>query len=467
MNNFRLTGIPSPYYISKEGNDANSGLTPDLPKATLANHNSGGYHIIGTGVYKGAIVLSNNLFGGVYMADGLVKILATGNIVATANDNFYNTYLNTTTNQAHTIFIDMGGFSYVGGRGQQHFNCVFTNGSYIHNTGASMVPLLQRCVMDCDTTLTGVQFTFSYCQFFNGNNTIPSLTTIENSYIDYATVFSLPSYFTTPSTQFFNNCFNGKIVIGASAYELKKDKSGTLIPDRIGNGVLDLETIDATVYTRGNFSQDPEFLNISKRDYWSVSSTSPLLFAASNPLNNIGNVRYSVVKKVTDTEFVGGTITDLITLANDYVLQTPATSGQVVTLPIQIAPIPQVLDTLNFARALNFNSDITLGDAENNNVTIIQNYADGTAGANPRRLTYEMRWSNQSTQPTLDAHWDNNGYGTAGNYFTFEQDTIPKVSFDGVSAFYGNGSPEYDVLVGGKISAKWVQFRVKLLNGIG
>jgi len=53
-NNFRLTGD---YYVSKEGSDANSGFTPDLPKLTVAAGialltTSNKTLVIGTGIYE-------------------------------------------------------------------------------------------------------------------------------------------------------------------------------------------------------------------------------------------------------------------------------------------------------------------------------------------------------------------------------------------------------------------------------
>jgi hypothetical protein len=58
LHNFKITTLPTPFYISKKGNDANTGLTPDSPRATIAQISGRTHGIVGTGVYRGAFVVA-------------------------------------------------------------------------------------------------------------------------------------------------------------------------------------------------------------------------------------------------------------------------------------------------------------------------------------------------------------------------------------------------------------------------
>jgi hypothetical protein len=366
---------------------------------------------------------------------------------------------------ATNIHFKLNGFSILlSGQTSSFTDCVIENGTI--TTSNALQRIFTRTIIESFSgeiagTGGGSIRTFTKCSIFNSNfvfSATPTTRTFTDNYVDKATIISWNSYVAESST-FTNNNFEGILQVNGVLYELKKLKDGiTNRPDANVN-LLDLATIDPTVYTRKNFAQDPQFLNIEKRDYFSVAPTSPMLFADSTGIGNIGNVRVATV--------AGGSITDLTTSAGDLLLDPPNTTGQVTSLPIEAFPIAQPIQSLDIAKILNFNSAEGAGTAENNNVVIVENFADLTAGANPRRLTYEMRWTDASAMPLVDADWTCQNYfpisGSAGDWFKFEHDVKPLVDVNGL----GNGDPSFNGTGAVGIKARWIQIRVTIIGGIG
>lgn len=465
-NNFRITGIGSPYYISKDGNDADTGLTADDPKATLQRY--GNNHIIGTGQYKGTFDLNSIIATITYYADRYVKIFLTGDLISSSGNGLSVASMNTQLVGGY-FEIEFNGFRFSNNRGQfQGYRTILKDGIWFSPTTGFHEHRLN------DSVAVDMVSSNNYMTFFLNNSILLNcdLDTLYSSahvnselidtYADPSTNIRMLTYFATPASQ-FNNCnYQGQIIIAGTPHELKKDKSGVDIPSRIGNGITDIATIDATVYTRGNFSEDPQFNNIAKRDYWSVASTSPNLFASTTS-GSIGNVRAATTITTADSEINTGTIVDLVLDTNDYRVNLPATSGTLTSNPIQIAPISQIIQNIDFSVLKLFDSLEVLGSSENTNVTISDNYTALTAGANPRRLTYEMRWTEQDAEPTLPSEYDNNGYTTAGDFVKLEYFGQPLVDDSGV----GNGDPTYDILTPNRLKARWVQIRITVFDGIG
>jgi hypothetical protein len=459
-NNFRKTGNA---YISKDGNDANSGLSAELPKQTLAFYSTA-ENVVGCGEYKGAFSFAR----GIFVPDGTCKINATANIASTVADASFTVRFGRTTERNANFYIALNGFSFIATIGTHAFYDVVLLGGGLTKTNNTL--LFVRTILESvNATVSGnAVTTMNYCKVFNSIVTARALTSvITDCYFDEASILSMPlGYFTTPSTGFKNNNFGGLVNVGGINYELKLDKGGIPIPARVSNGINDLATIDATVYTRGNFYQDPAFLNLAKGDFWSVDSTSPMLFADTTALASIGYVWVATVKKATDTEFSSpASIEDLQSSLGDYYFDPASLDdiGSVLSQPIQIANAPAKIKHINLAGLLAFNSLQTIGGAENTSVPAVENYLAGTAGANPRRLTYEMRWSNQSAMPASPVEWDNNMIITAGDFAKFEHNSIPLIDNMGK----GNGEPDFNQLSSGSIQAKWIQVKIYLLKGIG
>jgi hypothetical protein len=307
-----------------------------------------------------------------------------------------------------------------------------------------------------------------YAMFFNITLqlNLSSTSSITNGYSDETSVIVSTAYFTTPATQFINCNWMGRFNIGSTLYELKKDKYGVLIPARIGNGIADLSAIDANVYTRGNFAQNPLFLNISQQDFFSVAALSPNLFADNTGGGNIGAVRFSVVIKATDPEFASPvSSSNIATVASSLVFSGTPPSGTIVSKPYQIAPIAQAVQLMDYAGLFEYDSLQTIGGAENKNVLQVIAYLAGTAGINPARLVREYRWTESDVEPVLDADYTNSGYidggHPAGTFFSFAKNTKPLVS----TSLIGNGEPTFSSASAGPIKVCWIQERITIFEG--
>jgi hypothetical protein len=281
----------------------------------------------------------------------------------------------------------------------------------------------------------------------------------------------MDNYFNPASSRFLNNNFMGKIIIGANTYELKRDKAGVLIPSRVGNGILDLQSIDGSVYTRGNYAQNPEYVNLSGGDYWTVLPTSPMITNNNLFGANIGSCRVAnnVLKANDNSIFVTPTGSGIDLVGDDLEYTGAGTNGNITSSIIDLGK-QITLDDTKFIMDLNFNSDSARGAVDNNNVTVVNDYSlDLTNdGRIPARLTYRMRWSNKSTQPTTDSDWDNGGYLTAGTYGLFEVNQPPRVSISRNNnlLIVGNGEPDFIIEKSNKIKARWVQLFIVIYKGI-
>jgi hypothetical protein len=117
----------------------------------------------------------------------------------------------------------------------------------------------------------------------------------------------------------------------------------------------------------------------------------------------------------------------------------------------------------NLFSLFSFDSIFAGGTSDNNNVTTANQFAAGTAGSNPRRLTVLMRWSNSNSEPAINSDWDNGGLVSAGSFVPFEYYVDLKVDSSG----RGTGVVGYDGLGAVSPFAKWVQFTVVVDNNFG
>jgi hypothetical protein len=284
----------------------------------------------------------------------------------------------------------------------------------------------------------------------------------------------MPVYYATPATQFLRNNFQGTIIVAGTPYELKKDKAGVDIPSRVLNGIADLAVLDATVYTRGNFAQDPEFVNLAKGDFWSVQSTSPNYIVANKNFVNIGNAKLqNTIAKADDVAYFDiADGTDILLSGNDLIFDTSSVlfQGLIPSKKIDLGKVT-VLENITATMLLAFNSDSAIGSANNTNVLqVIRTHATtsgggGDAGANPQRLTYKMRWTKNTAEPLVDADWDNQEYLTAGDYGTFEVNAGAKVCAYGGN-IYTSGDPLFSITNNAFVVARWVQFELYINEGI-
>lgn len=437
-HNFRLTGT---FYVSKAGNDANDGLTKDTPKATinaalgLVNAVSQTI-IIGTGVYEEAINRAGN--STMLRGDGNVKIKGNG------SNNFTVT-----------------------SGGQQYIDITFENYATLNFTVATNV---LRCTFINIPNLTG-SLTISYCIFINctvapAAGLLGSFSIFINSYV----------YFGSVST---NNYFNS-----ASIYRIKATNqhnyNNIMCPIYVLNTYYaDLAAfrVDNPTINANSFNLPPKFNNVYKYDF-TLQYDSPHIMAASDGVNNIGGTSYAKVSDMfvsSEWQIANGAIystangtttttnpanADIVYDGQDLVLAAGRIQGYVIPAPVKVASNPQVLQGVNLNGIGYFNKSAATGTLMNDNVPDADTYSNSgsAAGANPDRLSYGLRFTDNDIQPGSDVDWINGYNGPAGAFVLLEPFGKPLMNTNGV----GNGSTLFDTSIGVELSVIWVQPKITL-----
>lgn len=466
-NNFRTTGS---FYMSKDGNDANPGTDPNAGKATVTRYGAG-THVIGNGVYEQAFAFGTS-GAEQYNADGISTYIFSANGIV-GNFLVGQGIAFNTVPQSLMSYIVLGSFQFriANYGGTNTFNrMIFEGGGtgtiLTEDVFATQTNIFNKCVFsDLTLNLLGVNVNkYINSKIFNSTISGNITDVFDSTDVDAATVVTLNTYLTTPATQFVNCNFRGAFNVGGTFYELKKDKNGNAIdPNPL---YTDLAVIDATVYDRGNFSQDPLYQNLPKREYWTVAATSPNILAGTAQ-TNIGNVLAGVAIKVSDPQLSSGaTVIDLIISSGDYIYDTGAGSGfgSVESDNIEAFPIAQQVSYVIFAILLSATNTLeAIGSAKNKNYPSTTNYAPGTAGANPRRYQYEMMWTDAANAPTLLSEYTNNGYFAADTYAKMQMFDVPRVDINGI----GNGDPAFIPTGSAPILAKHIKAKITLLEGAG
>jgi hypothetical protein len=495
-HNFKLTGN---IYVSKEGNDANAGTSPDAPKLTVqAGLNaltSGQVLVIGAGFYNENLQreLNNTTILSLFViGDGLVIINGDGINVwlysaSVGGSAIIRTifFKNIIFSGGNTIQVQASG-----GTGVQQYvldfeNCVIKNPiflNYSFGSGDGRVNF-RKTVFTSNLTISGspaVPSRGSHIDSIYINSTLSIFLSMINCYID-------PYSVVTPTNTISTNNFNFNNIQGAIIMNVASAVTTGVIQDKVGNyydlslaGTGGAGTIgdpfwrDNTngaafyfaehriaypTFNTRSFSADPLFNDAPNLNF-TLQSNSPHIKAASDYVSNIGGTEYAVYIAATDDELdLDATVTDLTLAGGAYTITSPATEGSVISAPIFLQwPIVKPLTKIEYTGGLEFNKSITPPAAGNNNVPAYDTYTTG-AGANPDRLSIRMRYSTQQTEPTLDAHWDNGGYWPAGEWRVFELNAKPKIDVNGV----GNGSPTYiESSSLGDLTPSWIQTEIVL-----
>lgn len=512
-NNFRLTGS---VYVSKEGSDANSGLTPDLPKLTvqagLSIITTGQILVVGSGVYKES--LSKSVPTGTYnlIADGFVKL----------DGDFINSSLNFQSSATSTVVFNIDGF-------------YFNNYKLVHaNNNSQSLSHLNVNFSDCNffqcsftATTSGNssgRFSFSKCVLVNCFGTPPSGTLVSLNTFDLSilinTVFGLSTLNIFLISQFTNSYIDWSSVIGVSsaisstAFNFNNIQGSIIMNTGTYSGIALNFADHRTYYPTFNvqsMSADPKFNNVQNLNF-TLQSTSPHIRAANDYISNIGGTEYAKHYLASSTEFTSGaTITNLTLLASNaytltqnivagsfvvgykYVIVTAgstdftligaadsnpgtiftatgvgtgtgtanALTGNIITAPlaVQSYPATKPLTGIIWEGSLEFNKSVTAGTVGNQRVPAYDTYTTG-AGASPDRLKIKMRYSTQSASPTA-GQWTNGGYWATDTYQLVEVNMKPKVDSNGI----GNGDYTYIEFVGlGDLVPTWIQLDIKLRN---
>lgn len=425
MNNFKITQAGY-IYVSKDGNDANSG-TKDLPKATPINNNL----VIGSGVYRGVFNFNSTNTSRTIFGDGKVILESTAaTTVKTTNSTF----------TANDIHYKLNSFEMSLGDSLSNavFNrCIFEGGA-LNGRG-----FFTNCVLDTIDMDFGFIVTFNNCVLLGSDITFTQTTsTMTNTVVMDDTVITWAS---VASGKIVNCNFLGKIVVSLTEYELKRDSKGILIPDRIGNGIADIVSIVPDIYDT-NFAENPLYLNLDRKDYQSVAWNSPNLFN--------GTTKHIGISTFSEVDLLDTVMSTTLTKVNNF-YYTLTSEGELITNPIQLSPFPMLVGDSGANASTRFNSSFGKATESNSNVVAVNTYASGTAGANPRRITYSARWS------TGDGSvFDNDGKVPEGDWVVFEG--IPRI--DNVGR--GNGLPDFDLVNNTRIRATWIQFKIKLQEGL-
>lgn len=460
-------------YVSKLGNNANSGLTDALPKQTITAGLSvgSGNAIVLSGVYKESLSLGRRLVG-----DGIARL--DGGNIRTLSVNLSNAeaFLNfsiinyTTVNSLgnyQECYLKNLTFNYVADNSSQGFtNCTFIN------------------VIILPVTTGGASFTRN--TLFN---TIVNLSTqamvLSSNYIDN----SVECLCNQNPTPFVNNNFRGKFTKAGISYCVPTGSditisggSATVIAfaSRTGSypsGCTDWihvglgQTATTCYVTNGNFNADPQFVDVFNEDF-SVLPSSPMIGKGSGG-TNIGNV------KVTNTSLrrtaTQGTPTNL-TGTTDLSVESPNLTGEWVSSVITIDALnPRVFQRPTYVGNLSFDSS-SAGNVPNvnDNVPWIPTYVKNGVTRNNQTLKQLrpcllVRFSNKNIMPsaTVDSDWDNGNNNTttvsgilAGEYFLCELNADFRYDANG----FGSADVDFNDVVNSQLATRYCMYKVILTD---
>lgn len=494
-NTFKLSGN---YYVSKAGNDANAGTSPDAPKRTIQSAltaaSSGQSIIVGAGQY-------NENLSRAAGSSTAIAIYADGDVV-----------LKSSTNTKNTIVLD-GQLS--AAESVHWFNFTFVNYSIslltaTNGLSEALNPKIESCkLINCEIIISATAYPAAFnffksifvnCIFNTTSNTQGAITLNKNIFVNsivqyrsgqftdnYLDSSSRLLVVNTAAAASYNN-IQGSIVCQFTSsatsgiiqdvynryYDLSlagTSGSGTLVdpfwrantigaPFNVDNQKVAYPTLNAV----GSFSADPKFNSVEDMDF-TLQANSPHLGKSSTG-GNIGETNYGVIRTAR-IAFSGSDASvepSLIFQYNNYVISGSEVTGSVVSAPMAVNHIiPKVIQKVTYNGLLAFNKDTGSATGSNTNVPDFDTFTSASlnAAANPDRLVYYMRHTTGSSIPVSDANWDNGGLWTAGEYNIFEWNTKPSIDASGV----GNGSGSFNPASAQTyIQATYVQMKVKLRN---
>lgn len=463
-NNFKIFGN---VYVSKAGNDAWDGLTPDTPKRTvqagLTLLSSGQTLVIGSGVYKEALsrsIAAATSFS--IVADGYVQLAGspTDSITFTSAPS---SAANLTVrfvgieflNYYSITFNPLGTGVNVSGQFPTFINCVLkSNVTYSNAESNGGTVTFNNCL------LLNMQVSSTSPTFFDKSILINSINStnssrITNSYIDSSSLIRLQSAI-TPALFNFNN-IQGKIIMNTNGAVSGVNSNGVAL-------TFTQHRIDYPTFNVNSISADPKFNNASVLNF-TLQPNSPNISGSSDFISNIGGTEVAVYYSASSAEFTTNATSESLEFRGLYYgISGSAVSGSLTSGPMFLQwPRTKPMTSIQWAGAIDFNKSITASFVGNANVPAYTTFtsASGNQGANPDRLKIQMRFSTQQTQPSTDSEWDNNGYWTAGTYQLFEINQKPKIDYKGA----GNGDPTYvETSAIGDLVPSWVQTRIILRN---
>ena len=468
-NNFRITGD---YYVSKAGNDAWDGLTPDTPKRTvqaglnLLTNNK--ILVIGAGVYRETISLPSIAY--TIIGDGIVILDAPPSGTWTPGISTHTKLIQNITIRNYIV-----NYFYTAGSNSPTWNfigCTLLNLTFNFQLGGQNAAnaslsyekcILISCIQNNYFNGQDPSLTLQFRQCILINSSIPLLNATDNSritqfvncYVDQNSSIAIKS--STPSTNFNFNNIQGKIIMYSNGAVSGVNSNGVALS-------FAQHRIDYPTYNVNSISADPKF-NDARVLNFTLQPTSPNISGSSDFVSNIGGTEVAVYYSASSAAFTTNATSQSLEFRGIYYgISGSAVSGSITSGPMFLQwPRAKPMTSIQWAGALDFNKSITGSFSGNANVPAYTTYtsASGNVGANPDRLKIQMRFSTQQTQPATDSEWDNNGYWPAGTYQLFEINQKPKIDYKGT----GNGDPTYvETSAIGDLVPSWVQTRIILRN---
>jgi hypothetical protein len=450
-------------FVSKAGNDANDGLTPDTPKKsvneafTLRKPNV----IIGAGVYANeewwrglAFQQQGQIFGdGQVLIAGrpeLALIVQGGDFGMSITDCAifnYGTVMQLGSPAGFrcrlTRCFIIGGFI---GSTQERYSteitavdCIFKN--VIMSPEYQNVTFLRTILLN----------TIAYCN-----------RSFTYSYTDSALTLKTNDYDVRSD---FNNLRGAVTVDGVTYANLAAQKAA--VPAINANSISALpqfnraEADDYTLKLASphlNLSIGPSTHRLVNAFYFETTAGEGQDITVNNTLlRSTANPIYTVAL-IQVVNLVAGRAGQLLIKNNSL----GNAEGYYLTDRIRISETPVEVNNFPVASGLNFNSDFAPDTANpsvyNNNVPDYTPYALGSAGRNPNRLTQQWRWSRQLL-PDVSAGAD---WQTGSVFVEFENNRPPRYN---PATNIGSGDPAYDIISPNEAPvAKWVQLKGKLRN---
>ena len=415
-NNFRigLSGTGG-CYVSKATISGSANGSADLPFPDIINifynapnADTGAQSVVGAGTYfwpnRGARVVNSEYVRpwSVLVADGFVKIIGLAYEITTISAT--KSYL--------TSFYFQQAIGYDFGYSQCTYNsCIFkvnvANASSSNSTGSGGIGF-SDCIFYNVNIGAGGGHNYTRCLFFNCTIACSNITF---SYIDRNSAISA------------GTATNNNVDPGC---------------DTAANKGLNINGAGWTTVSAGAVSQDPQFNALAKEDF-TLRQGSPHLRLGIGPARYRFANSYFFVFTGGDGDAVTtqncylksaatGAIVPLVSVtgspnalnvnAQGGITIVPSNSGDgtatIITDRIPFSDITQRMVFMNMIAGLNMDSaypaggTFNLGMPEpfNNNVPDYSNGAVGSAGRNPNRLSYGMRWSTLNNPLVInDVDW--------------------------------------------------------------
>jgi hypothetical protein len=446
-NTFRITGN---FYVSKAGNDANDGLTPENAKATINGglnliSANGQILVIGAGMYEETINKTTT-FSAIIRADGEVKLRGNGNNIFTLSGATINFNNITFENYLGVYCSNNSVFN----------NCTFVNNGTVGWSASS------------STTLN-----YNYCKFINVTNITTNQGTNAGSgvVINYCIFINCTAYVVSCNNSYFNSASSLR---WRNPTGFNMDYNNIMCPIYIfGTAYPDLasQVSAQPTYNSNSINQNPKFNNVAKFDF-TLQYDSPHLLRAGDGLTNIGGTNYAVTSVfATGAEWsINNPLSERVNIdqsGQDAVIKNGQTSGYVASAPWKAFGNPTEIMQIAYNGVLLYNKSAAGGSPSNNNVPDANVFAgaDANGSGNPDRLSIEMRWSTSDEMPAQNSDWTNGNYGATGEWYKFEINQQPKLYFNAVeNKYYGNGSASYQIGTAFTFPVVWVQFRITLTN---